>query len=51
MPLASTSNRKGGAYKLNLDPQKPNVFVTQLTDRDEYNGELHSTIICNVTVL
>jgi len=41
MPVSN----KNGAYQLELQPQKKNVFVTQLNDRDETEGELIATKI------
>ncbi|XP_002122109.2 coiled-coil domain-containing protein 42 homolog [Ciona intestinalis] len=37
MPLAATSNQM---YHLNLEPQKKNVFVTQLNDRPEEDDDI-----------
>ena len=36
MPMSSS---KSEAYQLELQPQKKNVFVTQLNDRDENEGK------------
>ena len=47
------SNNKNGAYQLELEPQKKNVFVTQLNDRDDNEGEFVKKLkrCCSKSVL